>query len=105
MQLDGQKSSKDVTDLVLPVTEASQEFVFENIMQKPIPSLLRSLSAPVRMEYPYSREELFFLMIHDSDGFNRWNASQLLAIDVISELQQSESTAVPVIIEDALKVC
>ena len=103
LQLDGQKSSKDVTDLVLPVTEASQEFVFENIMQKPIPSLLRSLSAPVRMEYPYSREELFFLMIHDSDGFNRWNASQLLAIDVISELQQSESTAVPVIIEDAFK--
>ena len=103
LQLDGQKSSKDVTDLVLPVTEASQEFVFENIMQKPIPSLLRSLSAPVRIEYPYSREELFFLMIHDSDGFNRWNASQLLAIDVISELQQSESTAVPVIIEDAFK--
>lgn len=103
LELSPQKTSKDVTDLVLSVTEINQEFVFENITEKPIPSLLRSLSAPVQMEYPYSREELFFLMIHDNDGFNRWNASQLLAIDVINELQESKSANVPVIIEDAFK--
>ena len=103
LQLSPQKTCKDVTDLVLSVTEINQEFVFENITEKPIPSLLRSLSAPVQMEYPYSREELFFLMIHDNDGFNRWNASQLLAIDVINELQESKSANVPVIIEDAFK--
>ncbi|GIT22429.1 MAG: hypothetical protein CM1200mP40_21110 [Gammaproteobacteria bacterium] len=37
LQFDGQKSSKDVTDLVLPVTEASQEFVFENIIRSQYP--------------------------------------------------------------------
>ncbi|MDP6535577.1 MAG: aminopeptidase N [Gammaproteobacteria bacterium] len=75
-------------DRVLNVVQLSQQFVFTGVVKKPVPSLLRSFSAPVRLNFDYSREELFFLMVHDSDGFNRWNAAQLLAIDVIHELQQ-----------------
>jgi aminopeptidase N len=47
------------------------------------------------MEYPYSREELYFLMVHDSDGFNRWNAAQLLSLDIMNELQQSVAFDMP----------
>ncbi|NKB31892.1 MAG: aminopeptidase N [Pseudomonadales bacterium] len=90
-------------EVVLPVTDARQKFVFENISERPIPSLLRSFSAPVRMQYPYAREDLYFLMVHDSDGFNRWNASQLLAIEVLDELQVAESPAVPEIAEKAFE--
>ncbi|PCJ28640.1 MAG: aminopeptidase N [SAR86 cluster bacterium] len=93
------------TDRVLAVTEQKQQFVFEKIEQEPIPSLLRGFSAPVRLNYDYSRENLLFLMTHDSDGFNRWNASQLLAIDIIAELQQhkiqGKELAVPQSLIDA----
>lgn len=75
------------TDRVLALTEASQQFVFEDIEQEPVPSLLRSFSAPVRLHFDYTSEDLFFLMVHDSDGFNRWNASQQLANGIILQQQ------------------
>ena len=68
-----------------------QELVFHNIDSKPIPSLLRNFSAPVKLEYLYTQEELYFLMVHDTDGFNRWNAGQSLASQVITSLQSGES--------------
>ncbi|PXF31343.1 aminopeptidase N [Pokkaliibacter plantistimulans] len=71
--------------LVLDVTEAEQRFMFKGITQRPIPSLLRGFSAPVKLDYPYSREELSFLMSHDTDGFNRWEAGQRLAMAILQE--------------------
>jgi aminopeptidase N len=71
---------------VLDVTEAEQVFVFENVRENPVPSLLRGFSAPVKLHCEYSRDELVFLMTQDSDGFNRWNSAQSLAVDVIQEL-------------------
>lgn len=87
LSLAGDDAATSATDRVLAVTEAEQQFVFENIESEPVPSLLRGFSAPVRLQYNYSRDELKFLMVNDSDGFNRWNASQLLAIDLFDELQ------------------
>lgn len=75
---------------VLEVTEASQEFVFSGIASQPLPSLLRSFSAPVKLEYAYSREQLAFLLEHDTDGFNRWEAGQQLAIQVFNEVLQQQ---------------
>ena len=71
---------------LLELTETSQTFVFHNIAVKPVPSLLRGFSAPVKLEYAYSREQLVFLISHDADGFNRWEASQKLAAEIILEL-------------------
>ena len=75
------------TDRVLTVNQETQHFLFLDVPERPVPSLSRSFSAPVRLDFDYSREDLYFLMIHDSDGFNRWNAAQLLASDIIRELQ------------------
>ncbi|MCG2581067.1 MAG: aminopeptidase N [Marinobacter sp.] len=74
------------TERVLELTEASHTFEFNGVREQPVPSLLRQFSAPVRVAYPWSREQLQFLMSHDSDGFNRWDAGQRLAVDVISSL-------------------
>ena len=74
-------------DRVLAVTQPIQTFVFENISEPPVPSLLRGFSAPVRLRYDYMPEDLLFLMSHDSDGFNRWNAGQELALMLMRELQ------------------
>ncbi len=71
--------------LVLEVNQASQEFVFTEITSRPLPSLLRGFSAPVRLEYHYSREQLAFLLTHDSDGFNRWEAGQQLVLQVFNQ--------------------
>ncbi|MDD5585955.1 MAG: aminopeptidase N [Alphaproteobacteria bacterium] len=63
---------------VLPLRKAQERFVFRNIPEKPVPSLLRDFSAPVRMNCSFTNGELLFLMAHDSDTFNRWEAAQKL---------------------------
>lgn len=85
LQLEGdmQVSSGSI---VLAVTEKKQSFVFKNIPNKPVPSLLRNFSAPVKLQMDYSRDDLMFLMSHDTDGFARWEASQQLALQIIDEL-------------------
>jgi len=82
-----QHSDNETTDCVLSVTKRSQQFIFDAVPTQPIPSLLRGFSAPVHLHFAYSREHLYFLMVHDTDGFNRWNASQQLGISVIAEVQ------------------
>ncbi|TLP55076.1 MULTISPECIES: aminopeptidase N [Pseudomonas] len=74
------------TSRVLSVTEAEQTFTFEGLGAKPLPSLLRGFSAPVKLSFPYDRDQLMFLMQHDSDGFNRWEAGQQLSVQVLQEL-------------------
>lgn len=74
------------TTQVLDFTAAEQVFHFENIDSEPVPSLLRGFSAPVKLSYPYSQEAHIFLMQHDSDGFNRWDASQQLAVEMMQAL-------------------
>ncbi|MBB2495055.1 aminopeptidase N [Aquipseudomonas ullengensis] len=71
---------------VLQVTQAEQAFTFINLAEKPLPSLLRGFSAPVKLSFPYDRDQLMFLMQHDSDGFNRWEAGQQLSVQVLQEL-------------------
>ncbi|WP_372972249.1 aminopeptidase N [Marinobacter sp.] len=80
------ESSAGDTTRVLELTEESHTFEFRGIGSRPVPSLLRNFSAPVRVNYPWTRDQLMFLMSHDSDGFNRWDAGQRLAADVIREL-------------------
>ncbi|MDE1225426.1 aminopeptidase N [Vibrio aestuarianus] len=63
---------------VLNVKDAKQTFVFENVMEKPVPSLLREFSAPVKLEYEYSDDELTFLMVNARNEFARWDAGQML---------------------------
>ncbi|KEF32894.1 Membrane alanine aminopeptidase N [Marinobacter nitratireducens] len=71
---------------VLELTDAEHTFEFHGLDERPVPSLLRHFSAPVRVSYPWTREQLQFLMSHDPDGFNRWDAGQRLAVDVIQGL-------------------
>ena len=71
---------------VLQVTEAEQSFTFVGLAEKPLPSLLRGFSAPVKLSFPYDRDQLMFLMKYDEDGFNRWEAGQQLSVQVLQEL-------------------
>ena len=76
---------------IFQLTEKEQVLVFTDVKEEPVPSLLRDFSAPIKLNYDYSRDQLMFLMQHDSDGFNRWDAGQNLALDVIYEVMQQFS--------------
>ncbi|MDE1148432.1 MAG: aminopeptidase N [Azospirillaceae bacterium] len=71
------------TTRTLALTEAEQTFTFTGVTQPPVPSLLRGFSAPVRLSFPHDDSALTFLMAHDSDPFNRWEAGQTLATRLI----------------------
>jgi aminopeptidase N len=85
LRLSGEASAAGTTR-VISVTEAEQTFTFVDIAEQPLPSLLRGFSAPVKLSFPYNRDQLMFLMQHDSDGFNRWDAGQQLSVQVLQEL-------------------
>ena len=68
---------------VLSLTQTQQRFVFVNVPAAPVPSLLRNFSAPVNVRYGYSEAELTHLMAHDANAFNRWEAGQRLALQLI----------------------
>ncbi|MEM9531274.1 MAG: aminopeptidase N [Pseudomonadota bacterium] len=68
---------------VLELTEAQQTFTFYDVPEAPQVSLLRGFSAPVRVEWEQGAPDLAFLMAHDSDPFNRWDAGQALATAII----------------------
>ncbi|MEM0955554.1 MAG: aminopeptidase N [Pseudomonadota bacterium] len=84
------KEMEDNTLRVLELTEAEHRFTFTGLPERPVPSLLRGFSAPVKLNYPYSREQLAFIMGRDSDGFSRWDASQKLAIAVIDDAKDPD---------------
>lgn len=73
---------------VLNLTQAQQTFEFTDVPTRPVPSFLRGFSAPVKLHYDFTPEQLLFLMANDSDGFNRWDAGQTLATNIILSLSQ-----------------
>ena len=93
--------------VALELTSAQQTFRFTDVNEKPVPSMLRNFSAPVVLEYDYSEDELAFLMAHDSDAFNRWEAGQRLAtrrlLALTSAAQKSEALNVDPALSDSLR--
>ena len=63
---------------ILNIIEEKQVFIFDNVDELPIISLLREFSAPVKLVYEYTDLELMFLMVHATNEFARWDAGQML---------------------------
>ncbi len=80
---------KTGSTVILEVHDSQQVFTFTDLKQKPIPSLLRNFSAPVRVNYPYTLEELTLLTRCDTDVVARWEASQSLAVRVLLDLMKT----------------
>ncbi|WP_434143414.1 aminopeptidase N [Photobacterium leiognathi] len=92
---------------VLDVKEAEQTFVFENVAEQPVISMLREFSAPVILEYDYSDQELIFLMIHARNEFARWDAGQMLLAKYIRKnvvaVQAGNAVELPEAVVDAFR--
>jgi aminopeptidase N len=94
LRLAGEDASKG-TSRVLDVTEAEQVFEFADVPAPPVPSLLRGFSAPVKLRMPYTDDDLTFLMAHDSDAFNRWEAGQTLGTRLLLGLVEDRAAGRP----------
>ena len=65
---------------VVELTQPKQSFLFTEVMERPVPSVNRGFSAPIKLTLPVEPDDLRFLAAHDSDPFNRWQAVQTLAM-------------------------
>ena len=92
---------------VLNLTQAEQTFVFDNVYFQPVPSLLREFSAPVKLEYKWSDQQLTFLMRHARNDFSRWDAAQSLLTTYIklnvARHQQGLPLSLPLHVADAFR--
>ncbi len=73
---------------VLQLQEREQLFVFQDINEKPTLSFLRNFSAPVKVENFQTHQELAFLVEHDSNSYNRWDAATRLISENILSIAQ-----------------
>jgi aminopeptidase N len=64
---------------VLTLTKSVETFVFADVAERPVASLNRGFSAPIKLSANLSADDLRFLAAHDADPFNRWQALQTLA--------------------------
>ncbi|SEF70363.1 aminopeptidase N [Marinobacterium lutimaris] len=87
---------------VLELTDSEQTFTFDDLPEKPVPSLLRGFSAPVKLSYPYSDEQLLLLLKHDGDGFNRWDAGQRIAVNLMQQLIEDHLAGKALSLPDAM---
>ncbi len=91
---------------VLNITEPKQTFVYQDLPIRPVLSALRGFSAPVKIHLQRSEDELAFLLAHDNDEFNRWDAGQTLALlelqRQIAAHRNNEPMPQPVALTEAL---
>jgi len=85
---------------VLEMTSREQSFTFDNVIAKPVPSILRSFSAPVKLASDLSDDDLRLLQLHDTDGFNKWEAGQTLALRAIERLMLDSDADISQFIDD-----
>ncbi len=80
LQLEGETDTDAATTRALELNQTTHTFTFVNVETKPVPSLNRGFSAPIRVDYDYDAQDLALLAQHDSDLVNRWDAGQRLAL-------------------------
>src|SRR5690606_15391228 len=65
------------------------------------PSVLRGFSAPVKVTTQPSDEELIFRMAHDSDGFNKYEATERLMVKTLHKLIKDVRDNLPLALDQA----
>ncbi|MEP9379766.1 aminopeptidase N [Aquabacter sp. CN5-332] len=90
---------------VVEITKHRQSFVFTGLGARPVASLNRGFSAPINLSNNLSAADLVFLAAHDSDPFNRFDAIQALALDLLKRGAAEGALPVPDdLIDAALRV-
>lgn len=78
--------SELIPEQILEFTEETQSFSLGEFNEKPILSLFRGFSAPVILRYDQDNKQRAFLLAHDSDPFNKWEAGKSFATDILLDM-------------------
>ena len=90
MALFDKQTGAIIAEHMLLLEQSEQTFSFDAITSLPVVSLLRDFSAPVQLNYEYQDEDLAFLLEHETNGFNRWQVTQMLVNRIL--LQNNDAT-------------
>jgi aminopeptidase N len=101
LHLEGESHPEGTTRLLL-LEDECQSFTFKNVPAAVVPSLLRDFSAPVKVHYPWTVQQLEHLISHDADTFSRWEAAQQLAQDSILQLVETRAGGGSMVLESGL---
>jgi aminopeptidase N len=80
---------------VLELRSTAQRFEFVDVAVRPVPSLLRGFSAPVRLVCDYDDDDLALLAMHDGDPVTRWDAAQRSFIAAVLRLAGAHREGTP----------
>lgn len=79
------KTGKLLQEEIFLLTEVQDHVVFTDVSCEPVVSVLRNFSAPVLLDFAYSDDDLAFLMQYETNGFNRWQATQTLVNGILQQ--------------------
>lgn len=85
---------------ILEMTEREQSFTFNGVPARPVPSILRGFSAPVKLITDLSDDDLRLLQLRDTDGFNKWEAGQTLALRNIERVMADSQADISQYVDD-----
>lgn len=85
---------------ILEMTESEQSFTFDDVPSRPVPSILRGFSAPVKLSTDLSDDDLRLLQLKDTDGFNKWEAGQTIALRTIQRVMADNEADIAQFIAD-----
>ena len=92
------QASAPVRGDVIEMTQERQSICFEGVREQPVVSLLRGFSAPVKLKDETSTADRLFLLRHDRDPFNRWQAGQsLMMAEVLAGQREAAGGRSPAI--------
>ncbi|MBT3984441.1 MAG: aminopeptidase N [Bacteriovoracaceae bacterium] len=89
---------ESVVDEIVEITKEHTTIEYKGVKDQHYLSLNRGFDTPVNIDYSYDRDELAFLMAHDTDFYNRWDSGQVYAKlvlnDLVASLQKGESPSI-----------
>ena len=86
LRLENEADTAAPVERMLALTQTEQQWIFGGIKAKPVLSLNRGFTSPVKLILPHEDAALAFLFAHDTDEFNRWDAGQQLAVRIMLKL-------------------
>lgn len=85
-------TGRKFTDGKMILAQDVQSITLSNVPETAVPSLFRSFSAFADVQTDLSEDQLITLLAHDTDGFNRWNAAQVLFMNELESSYAAEQT-------------
>lgn len=77
----------------IELREGSQEFTFSGFSEKPLVSLLRDFSAPIKLSHDLSHAERLALLRFEDNGFAKWDNAQALVQDCLQTFLHTDEAS------------